>query len=180
MYLSDNSKSIETPFKLKEDLSSSRNLLFTEKNIYANSPTLFPLDTITNLHIPQYRPLPPHKLGIISEDLSSAFPVLDFVSQRQHHHQQEHRQNNCMSSISTSSATMTADISVALSPSLVNTSLTNYENQQMNTFDNLLTHSYDKGSMRLSFFDNTSQNYPVYYNQRYLITISIFKNNQPL
>ncbi|CAH8454447.1 unnamed protein product [Heterobilharzia americana] len=172
MYLSDNSKSIETPFKLKEDLSSSRNLLFTEKNIYANSPTLFPLDTITNLHIPQYRPLPPHKLGIISEDLSSAFPVLDFVSQRQHHHQQEHRQNNCMSSISTSSATMTADISVALSPSLVNTSLTNYENQQMNTFDNLLTHSYDKGSMRLSFFDNTSQNYPVYYNQRYLITIN--------
>ncbi|CAH8450472.1 unnamed protein product [Heterobilharzia americana] len=166
MYLSDNSKSIETPFKLKEDLSSSRNLLFTEKNTYANSPTLFPLHTITNLHIPQYRPLPPHKLGIISEDLSSAFPVLDFVSQRQHHHQQEHRQNNCMSSISTSSATMTADISVALSPSLVNTSLTNYENQQMNTFDNLLTHSYDKGSMRLSFFDNTSQNYPVYYNQK--------------
>ncbi|VDQ11323.1 unnamed protein product [Trichobilharzia regenti] len=165
------SKSVQTSFKLKKNISSSHNLS-TEKDIYANSLKLSPMDTLTHLHIPQYRPLPAHKLGIISEDLSSAFPVLDFTFQQKYRDQQQQQHQSVsasatLSSSGTGSTAVTVYTTTVISPSVINTSLTNYESQQTNIYDNSLTHSYDKSSIRLMLSENTNQNYPiVYYNQK--------------
>ncbi|CAH8471894.1 unnamed protein product [Schistosoma margrebowiei] len=147
-------KSVQAPYKLKDRFSpilkSSVDL-----NIYSNSSTAFPIDVIKNLHLPQYRPVPAHKLGIMSEDLSSAFPVLNFTSKQKQEHSVQ--QVPLPESLSSSPLKVTS----VILPTTINTSLENQSVGLANKCDNSLIQSYDKISMRVILTDG-DQNYPAY------------------
>ncbi|VDP43490.1 unnamed protein product [Schistosoma curassoni] len=146
LIFSNQSKSVPAPYKLKDRFTSIQTSS-VDLNIYSNSSTAFPIDVIKNLHLPQYRPVPAHKLGIMSEDLSSAFPVLNFTSKQK----QEHSVQQVLLPESLSSSPL--KITSVILPTTINTSLENQSVGLANKCDNSLIQSYDKISMRLILTD---------------------------
>ncbi|VDP28040.1 unnamed protein product [Schistosoma mattheei] len=156
---SNQSKSVQAPYKLKDRFTSIQTSS-VDLNIYSNSSTAFPIDVIKKLHLPQYRPVPAHKLGIMSEDLSSAFPVLNFTSKQK----QEHSVQQVPLPESRLSSPL--KITSAILPTTINTSLENQSVGLATKCDNSLTQSYDKISMRLILTDG-DQNYSAYNSRIY-------------
>ncbi|CAH8450751.1 unnamed protein product [Schistosoma turkestanicum] len=148
---SKQSKSVQTSFKFKERFSSSQTSS-VDLNISENPSTVFPIDVIANLHIPQYRPVPAHKLGIMSGDLSSTFPILNFTTKQQQEHP-IHQEQSLVSS--SSSALMVTPVVLS---STINTSLANQSAGIVNKCDYSLTQLCNNSSMRLILIDE-NQNY---------------------
>ncbi|CAI2724170.1 unnamed protein product [Schistosoma spindalis] len=156
---SNQAKSVQAPYNLKDRFPSIQTSP-VDLDIYSNSSTAFPIDVIKNLHLPQYRPVPAHKLGIMSEDLSSAFPVLDFTSKQKQEHSVQ--QAPLPESLSSSPLKVTS----VILPTMINTSLENQSVGLANKCDNSLIQSYDKISMRLILTDG-DQNYSAYNSRIY-------------
>ncbi|CAH8459077.1 unnamed protein product [Schistosoma rodhaini] len=156
---SKQSKSVQEAYKLEERFSSSQKSS-ADLNIYSNPSTALPVDVLKNLHLPQYRPVPAHKLGIMSEDLSSAFPILNFTSKQQPENSVQ--QVPLLEPLSSSPLKVTS----VILPTTINTSLENQSVGLANKCDNSLTQSYDKIPMRLILTDG-NQNYSAYNSRIY-------------
>ncbi|KAK4473891.1 hypothetical protein MN116_003219 [Schistosoma mekongi] len=160
------SSSIQTLPKLSESFLSSQTSS-VELNVLTNPSTVFPINVITNLHIPQYRPLPAHKLGIISEDLSSTFSVLNLTLKQQHESVFLQVSSSASTTLLPSSKSLSSGTTsfVSLS-SVINTSLENQVVNTVNNRDNSLVQSYDRSSMRLMLTDYSLYNQQIYdYNK---------------
>uniref|UniRef100_A0A3Q0KR43 Transmembrane protein n=1 Tax=Schistosoma mansoni TaxID=6183 RepID=A0A3Q0KR43_SCHMA len=156
---SKQSKSVQEAYKLEERFLSSQTSS-ADLNIYSNPSTALPVDVLKNLHLPQYRPVPAHKLGIMSEDLSSAFPILNFTSKQQPENSVQ--QVPLLEPLSSSPLKVTS----VILPTTINTSLENQSVGLANKCDNSLTQSYDKIPMRLILTDG-NQNYSAYNSRIY-------------